>query len=304
MRRTWHLGPVSLVLLLVTAACGGSESGSAAAAGDDGDQPTLVIGGIPDQEVAVLEERFGGLAEILSERLDVPVEYTPSTDYSALVTAFRNGDVQLGWFGGLTGVQARLATDGADAIAQRPIDTEFESVFVVNRDVAAETLTDLEGLTFTFGSESSTSGHLMPRFFLREAGVDAAADFDGPPSFSGSHDRTWKLVESGAFEAGALNAAVWDRAVEEDQVDTDAVRVIRRTDPYYDYHWVAHPRLDDLYGEGFTERLRETLLELSTDDPEAAEVLELFQADEFIATSNENYEPIEQVARDLGLIGG
>ena len=283
------------VLSTGASACGGG------AAGAEG-PPPLVIGGIPDQDVALLEERFGGLAEYLSDELGLPVRYQPATDYAAVVTAFGNGDVKLGWFGGLTGVQARLETPGARAVAQRPIDTEFRSVFIAGADVRATTLQDLAGTRFTFGSESSTSGHLMPRFFLQEAGIDPEADFAGRPSYSGSHDKTWKLVEAGSFQAGALNASVWDRAVEEGQVDPAKVREVLRSPTYVDYHWVAHPEIDETYGEGTTERIVDVLLEMDDAGPEAQRVLELFEDDEFIASDNGRYGAIEKVARDLGLL--
>lgn len=285
------------VFCVLATACGDGASGSE-------DPPTLQIGGIPDQDRAVLEERFGGIADYLSAELGIRVEFRPSTDYAAVVTAFGNDDLLLGWFGGLTGVQARLATDGAAAIVQRPRDTDFHSVFVAGADVEAESLGDLTGRSFTFGSESSTSGHLMPRFFLDEAGVDPESDFDGQPSYSGSHDRTWKLVEAGSFEAGALNEAVWDRALDEGEVDTDAVRVVERTPSYFDYHWVANPALDDVYGEGTVEAVTEALLDMDEADGDAAETLELFETDEFIRTDNGNYGAIEKTARDLGLIEG
>jgi phosphonate transport system substrate-binding protein len=268
------------------------------------DEEELVIGGIPDQDVAVLEKRFGGLADYLSAELGIPVRYQPSIDYSAVVTAFANGDVQLGWFGGLTGVQARLETPGAQAVAQRPIDTEFRSVFIVRAGDPAQRIQDLAGHTFTFGSQSSTSGHLMPRHFLTQAGIDPSADFDGRPGYSGSHDKTWKLVEAGSFEAGVLNASVWDEAVGQGQVNTGQVRELARTPPYYDYHWMAHPDIDKTYGPGTTDRLLQALLRMDQTGPEAQRVLELFNDDEFIPTKNANYDTIEQVARSLGLVGG
>lgn len=284
--------------VLLLSACGGAGAGA-----DGDDPPVLRIGGIPDQELSVMEERFGGLADYLSQELDIPVEYRPSTDYAAVVTAFRNDDVLLGWFGGLTGVQARLGRDGAEAIAQRPRDEEFHSVFIAGRDVEASSLEDLRGTTFTFGSESSTSGHLMPRHFLREAGVDPETDFAERPSFSGSHDRTAKLVEAGSFEAGALNETVWDRLVSDGEVDTDAVRVVERTPAYVDYHWVANPALDEVYGEGTVEAVEEALLAMDEEGGEQAQqVLELFETDEFIPTENDNYATIESIARDLELI--
>lgn len=273
------------------------------AVGDDDDAAArpLVIGGIPDQEVAFLEERFTAMADYLAEQVGIPVVYQPSVDYAAIVTAFANGDVQLGWFGGLTGVQARLETPGAHAIAQRPIDTEFVSVFVVGSDVEASSLADLAGTSFTFGSEISTSGHLMPRFFLTEAGIDPEEDF-ASVSYAGSHDQTWKLVEAGSFDAGALNVSVWERALEQGEVDTERIRELERTPEYFDYHWIAHPVIDERYGEGTSERITEVLLGMA-DDPEAAPILEMFEDEAFIATSDDNYTAIEQVARDLGLIG-
>ena len=286
-----------LVALLLTACGSGSDAGSRP-------PPTLVIGGIPDQDVALLQERFGGLADYLSQKLGFPVRYQPSTDYAALVTAFSHGDVQLGWFGGLTGVQARLETPGAHAVAQRPIDTAFRSVFVAGRGVRATGLTDLAGTRFTFGSESSTSGHLMPRYFLDKAGVDPDTDFDCRPGYSGSHDKTWKLVEAGSFQSGALSATAWDKAVKDHQVDTTKVREVFRTPPYVDYHWVAHPDLDTVYGAGTKDRVVQVLLGMDEDGPQARHILDLFDDSAFIATDDSRYGAIEQVARDLGLIGG
>jgi phosphonate transport system substrate-binding protein len=289
------------LLATVVLAAGVSACGAGGASRAEG-PPPLVIAGIPDQDVALLEERFGGLADYLSDELGFPVRYQPATDYAAVVTAFANGDVKLGWFGGLTGVQARLETPGARAVAQRPIDTEFRSVFIAGAGVPATTLQDLAGTQFTFGSESSTSGHLMPRSFLQQAGVDPETDFDGRVGYSGSHDTTWKLVEAGSFQAGALNASVWDRAVEEGQVDRTKVREVVRSPAYVDYHWVAHPDLDQTYGDGTTQRIVDVLLDMDEDGPEAARILELFEDDAFIATDDSQYGAIEQVARDLGLI--
>ena len=274
---------------------------AAACGSDDSKGETLYIGGIPDQDTSLLVRRFDSLAEYLTARLGAEVEYVQSVDYAAVVTGFKNGHIHLAWYGGLTGVQARNAVPGARAIAQRPMDERFLSVFIVGPGVDAESLADLEGLTFTFGSESSTSGHLMPRHFLLQAGVDPDADFRGLPNFSGSHDKTWKLVESGAYQAGALNEAVWSKAADSGRVDLGKVRVLQTTDPYYDYNWTVRPDLDETFGSGFTERLRDALLTMA-EDADGRALLEAFQADSFIATANENYAAIEDVARRLGMI--
>ena len=266
------------------------------------EQEPLLIAGIPDQDVSLLEARFNNLAEYLSEETGLEVRYVPQVDYSAVVTAFKQGDIHMAWYGGLTGVQARLAVPDAVAIAQRPRDAEFHSVFVAAPDSGITELADLRGRTLAFGSESSTSGHLMPRSFLVDAGIDVEQDLDAI-SFSGSHDRTWKLVEAGSFDAGALNEAVWASRVEKGEVDLDKVDVFFRTPPYVDYHWVVNSAVDDTYGEGTVGKLTDALLSIDTSKGgKAQEIAEAFQTDRFIATNNENYQAIEDVARDLGVI--
>lgn len=264
----------------------------------------LRVGGIPDQDASRLVRRYDGFADYLSQRLGVKVEYIPSADYAAVVTAFSQGNLDLAFFGGLTGVQARLLDQGAQAVAQRENDAQFHSKFIVRNDLPAESLTDLAGiasdLTITFGSESSTSGHLMPRFFLKRTGLDPDSIFKSPPNYSGSHDLTWRLVESGAFDIGALNEDVWERAVRDGAVDTDKVRVLQTTPPYFDYNWTATSRTDEKFGDGFTARIQAALLELNLE--EHKEILDLFSTERFIATENANYLAIEQVARDLGII--
>ncbi|MEX2467437.1 MAG: putative selenate ABC transporter substrate-binding protein [Gemmatimonadota bacterium] len=287
-----------LVTLHLTAACG--------ADGDEVRAP-LAVGAIPDQDPEVLQRTYGRLVEYLEAELDVDVVYRPVTDYSAAVSAFRVGDLDLVWFGGLTGVQARLQVPGAEALVQRAQDQEFRSVFIARRDRGLAPFEDLEGLealrgrTFTFGSESSTSGRLMPQHFLAEAGV-IPDDFRGEPGFSGSHDATIQLVEAGSYEAGALNEQVWDARVRSGAVDTTRVVALWRTPPYHDYHWVVRPALNERYGSGFTERIREAFLMLDDSDPMGREVLELFGAERFVPTRDENYAQIEAVGRELGRI--
>lgn len=281
---------------------------AAGCSGGEADEATVFkVGAIPDQDPERLQRLYGQVSDYLERRLDVTVEYEPVTDYAAAVSAFRVGDLDLVWFGGLTGVQARLQVPGAHAIAQREIDAEFHSVFLAHTATDLEPIDGVEGLTrlrghtFTFGSQISTSGRLMPQHFLRQAGV-GTDDFEGQPGFSGSHDRTIKLVESGTFDAGAANEQVWRSRVDSGRVDTSRVRVIWRTPPYHDYHWVIRPDVDERFGDGFTDRVQEALLELSVDDPAQREILDLFGARRFIATADSNYDRIEAVGRAIGKI--
>lgn len=281
-----------LALALVLLACGGE------------DQLVLKVGGIPDQDSSRLARRYGEFADYLSGELNVKVQYVASVDYAAVVTAFGHGELQLAFFGGLTGVQARLRNPGAGVIAQRQQDAQFHSKFIVRASLPVSSLEDLKeraaGLTFTFGSESSTSGHLMPRHFLSQAGVDADRDFQAMANYSGSHDLTWKLVENGSFDVGVLNEDVWDRAVRDGRVDTGKVRVFHTTPPFFDYNWTVSGNLDRVYGDGFTGRLRDALLELNPQ--EHGQILALFSTERFIESDSDSYRDIEEVARRQGII--
>jgi phosphonate transport system substrate-binding protein len=231
------------------------------------------------------------------------VQYRPVTDYTASVTAFRVGDLDLVWYGGLTGTQARLQVSGARAVAQRDIDARFRSVFVANKNSGIRNLAGVRGRTFTFGSESSTSGRLMPQFFLLRNGIRVPRDFRGQPGFSGTHDKTLALVAAGSYDAGALNEQVWKKRVEENHPDTKNVRVIYTTPPYHDYHWLLHPDAVRRFGgEPFVRRVQNAFLKLNSNNAQHADILDLFGAKRFIRTDPKNYANIERIGREAGLI--
>jgi len=291
---------VLAALAVVGAGCG-RDAGTAPA------ERTLTIGAIPDQDPQELQRLYGVVADQLQRELGVKVEYRPVTDYTAAVTAFRVGDLDLVWFGGLTGVQAQRQVSGARSLAQRDIDTNFHSVFIANRRSGLAPVEDQSGLralagrTFTFGSQTSTSGRLMPQFFLAQAGV-RPEQFKGAPGFSGAHDRTIELVEAGAYEAGALNEQVWRDALEEGEVDRDRVREIWRSPAYNDYQWIARPDLDERLGGGFTDRARAALLGIDGNSAQEKQILELFGAEGFVPVRPGDHREIVQAGQTTGLL--
>lgn len=293
MRGTRRL--LAAMLLMAVAVVGCSPSGA------EGGTGNLVIGGIPDQDLERLEERFGGIAEYLERELGVPVVYLPSVDYAAIVTAFANGDIHLGWFGALTGVQAQVEAPGSNVLAQRPLDAAFVSTFIVGSQIDGDDLSALVGRTFTFGSESSTSSHVMPRYFLQEAGIVPEEDF-AQVTYSGAHDVVLQLVEAGSFDAGVLSTEVWQRALREGDVDLDRVRELWTTPPYANYHWLSHPGVDERFGDGMTARIKSALL-AAGEDEQAAEFVQMFEDDRFIEASADSFAALERIARELGLIG-
>lgn len=307
-RRTCAALCLVLLVGLAATACSDSKPTGGDAAPTDSGGRTLKISAIPDQDPSKLVAINSAMADYLSKALAIKVEYVPLTDYAASVSLFKTGDVDMVFFGGLTGVQARLQTPGATLLAQRDIDAVFQSVFIANVDAGVQPLAETaqleayDGKRFTFGSETSTSGRLMPEYFLDQAGVASATDFSGPPGYSGSHDKTIELVAAGSYEGGALNAQVWKTRNEKGTVDRSKVVEVFTTPTYHDYHWIAGPRTNERFGSGFTDRLKGALLGLDYNNPDQAKVLDLYGAKRVIETKPENYVQIEQIGRKLGLI--
>jgi len=296
-RRSFLLGTTGLLAL---SACSGDSDSTSAT-------PRLGISAIPDQDPELLNRLYPAVADRIADATDLTVDYKPVTDYTAVVRAFEIGDIHLAWMGGLTGVQARARVPGATAIAQRDIDADFHSLFIATKASGLEPFDDATGLktlaghTLTFGSETSTSGRLMPQYFMQEGGFDQA-DLRGSPGFSGSHDATIEAVASGSFEVGAVNEQVWEAATEAGEVDLGNVVVLWRSPGYADYHWLARPDLDEVYGEGTTTKITDFLFGLDPADTADATILELFGAKSFIPTENSNYDQIEAVAKEQGLL--
>jgi phosphonate transport system substrate-binding protein len=261
----------------------------------------FVFTAIPDQDESQLKARFGKVADYLSKSLGVPVRYVPVKSYAAAVTAFRNNQVQLAWFGGLSGVRARALVPGSKAIAQGKEDLEFVTYFIAHASTGLKESKDfptaIKGKTFTFGSKGSTSGRLMPEFHIRESFKEAPEKVFSRVGFSGDHSRTIALVQSGSYEVGATNYAVWDRDVQAGKIDTSKVSVIWRTPTYPDYQWSIRGDVDGKFGAGFTEKVKNSLL--SMNDPE---LLKSFPRSSFIPASNSDYTPIENTAKSIGLI--
>lgn len=282
---SWRLLCTGLLSLVLSA-------GAAAQA-----QQVLRVTAIPDESPTELARKAAPLMKYLEQRLGMKVEFTPVTDYAASVEALANRQVDLAWFGGFTFIQAQQRSGGkAVPLVQREEDTRFKSVFITTDD-AVKSLADLKGRTVSFGSQSSTSGHLMPRSYLLAAGVDPDRDFKRV-AYSGAHDATVAAVASGKVDAGALNISVWEKLVADKKVDPAKVRVFYTTPTYYDYNWTVHADMPAAQ----REKLAKAFTDLSSATPEAREILELQRATRFVPTTAENYKGIEAAARSAGLL--
>ncbi|MCL1145720.1 putative selenate ABC transporter substrate-binding protein [Shewanella marinintestina] len=261
---------------------------------------TFTFTAIPDEDERQLRTRFDKVAVYLQQQLGVDVKYVPVKSYSAAVTAFRNNQVQLAWFGGLSGVQARRLVSDSRAIAQGYEDQFFKSYFIAHASaeiVASDSFPNLNGYTFTFGSKNSTSGRLMPQFFIeRNLGKNSKNVFKRI-GYSGDHSRTIAQVQAGVYQVGAVNYKVWESAVANGKVDLNKVNVIWESPAYPDYQWTIRGDVDTRFGADFAEKVESALIGMT--DPS---LLKSFPRQSFVPADNQDYEPIEDVAKAIGLI--
>lgn len=261
-------------------------------------QQVLRVTTIPEEAATEQIRKFTPLASYLEKALGMKVEFTPVSDYPAAVETLVNKKVDLVWFGGFTHVQANLRSGGKIVpLAQREEDTKFQSVFIAKTDSGIKALADMKGKQISFGSQSSTSGHLMPRSFLLQADITPEKDFRRV-AYSGAHDATIASVVSGKVDAAALDITVWRKFVTENKVDTKAVDVFYTTPPYFNYNWSVHVDMP----ADMQQKIKAALLALSPTNPEHAEILRLNRATRYIATTPENYKGLEAAARSAGLL--
>ena len=256
----------------------------------------LKVSAIPDEAPTELLRKFKPLGAYLEQQLEMKVEFVPVADYAAVVEALAADRVDMAWLGGFTFVQTRLKTGNAVPLVQRAEDEQFTSK-IISADPAVKSLQDLKGKTFAFGSVSSTSGSLMPRYFMLQDGIKPEAFFSRV-GYSGAHDATAAWVQAGKVDGGVLNASVWDKLVAAGKVDVDKVKVIATTPPYYDYNWTVRGNLD----AALQGKIKAAFLALDPANPEHKAILELQAASRFIETKVENYAGIEEAARAAGLL--
>jgi phosphonate transport system substrate-binding protein len=263
--------------------------------------PTLYFSAIPDEDETKLTARFTKVAAYLAKEVGILVQYLPLKSYPASVSAFKNDQIQLAWFGGLTGVQAQRAVPGSQAIAQGSEDKAFVSYIIANAATGLETAADLPpgiaGKSFTFGAKTSTSGRLMPEFYLRKLLGKSPDEIFSKVGYSGDHTKTVELVQSGAFDLGAVNYSSFDDMVKNGKADPAKVKVIWKTPPFPDYNWTIRGDVDAKFGAGTLEKVRAAILGMK--DPA---LLEAFPRKGFIPAQNSDYAPIEATAKQLGLL--
>lgn len=283
----------ALPLRCLSAVLAGTLGASASAA----DRPVLRVSAIPDEAPTELQRKFKPLGDYLGRALGMEVKFVPVTDYAATVEGLAGGHLDLVWYGGFTFVQARRRTGTALPLVQREEDAHFHSKFITRAGSGVRSLQDLKGKTLAFGSESSTSGHLMPRYYLLQAGVDPDKDL-ARYAFSGAHDATAKWVEQGKVDAGALNESVWSKLVEERKIDPAKVVVFYTTPDFHDYNWTVRGDLDP----ALVQKLKAAFLALDPARPGDKAILDLQRTRRFIEARPEDYRSIEEAAKSAGLI--
>jgi phosphonate transport system substrate-binding protein len=235
------------------------------------------------------------LVKYLQKETGAQVELVVPTNYAAVVEAIANDRVDIAYLGGFTFVQASQRS-GVQPLVQRERDQAFHSVFITKAKSSINSLADLKGHTFAFGDVNSTSGHLMPAYYMRTAGVDPGKL---PKTiFTGGHDATALAVTNGKVDAGAMDELVLASMTKGAKINPDQVKVFYTTPPFFDYVWAARKGLDPKLSGAFVA----AFLKLDASNPESKVLLDLLNATKYVRASDSSYEKLRQASREEGLL--
>jgi len=267
--------------------------------GDETYRPdTLRIGVLPDDSEEALHQRHSALANYLSEELAIPVELVIPDSYNQLVSQFGQGYYDLAYFGGLTFVQAESRYE-AEALVMRDIDARFSSTFFTRPEHSGSSLQDFKGQSLVFGSRLSTSGHLMPRHFIKQRLQNSPENHFGELIFSGSHDNTINKVSSGFGELGVANTEIINTMLRDGRLAEGDIKIIWQTPPYTDYVWATSAKL----AEPIKNRLRDAFLTLDGDNQQQHLVLNKSGANAFLPANKRDFHQLGSIARELKMLG-
>jgi phosphonate transport system substrate-binding protein len=257
--------------------------------------PALRLSMIPSTDPGKIVRESQPFVDYLEKAAGAKVELTVPTNYAAVVEAIANDQVDIAYLGGFTYVQASQRS-GVLPLVQRDRDREFHSLFISQPGSGIASIADLKGHTFAFGDVNSTSGHLMPEYFMREAKVPP--DALSKVIYTGGHDATALAVANKKVDAGAMDEAVYERMVKENKLDTNQAKVFYKTPPFFDYIWVARKGLDPQTAEAFSS----AMLKLNAGDVDQKKVLDILSAAKYVKANDADYDKLRQAARDAGLV--
>jgi phosphonate transport system substrate-binding protein len=283
MKTLW----LTLLLALLGVGCKGGRTTTS--------QPVLRLAMIPSTDPGKIVRESQPLVSYLERETGSRVELVVPTNYAAVVEAIANDRVDIAYLGGFTFVQASQRA-GVQPLVQRERDQNFHSVFITQFGSGINTLADLKGHSFAFGDVNSTSGHLMPAYYMRAAGIDPGAL--SKTLYTGGHDATALAVANKKVDAGAMDELVLDSMLKSGKVASSQVKVFYTTPAFFDYVWAARKGLDQKLNKSFAV----AFLKLDASNAENKVLLDLLNATKYVRAQEASYDKLRQAAHAEGLL--
>ncbi|MET3902213.1 phosphate/phosphite/phosphonate ABC transporter substrate-binding protein [Paenarthrobacter sp. 4246] len=289
---------LALATVLALTACGGSAQSSPEATSATCPNGEIKFGIEPYEDPAKLKPAYDVLAAALSKKLECPVSVQVVEDYAAEVLAMRNGKLDLGQFGPLGYVFAD-AKAGAEPLvsfgtAEKELSTYTAGIWVT-KDSPIQAIGDLKGKSLALGSVGSTSGDVLPRFGLREAGI---ADADIKMDYTGGHPEALLALTNGKVDAAEINSQTLATAIAAGTFKKDDFRQV----------WTSNPIPNDpitVRGDAapeFKAAVKDAFLSLEPADvAKVGEFLDVTPPGPLLEVTKDNYTPLFELAETMGL---
>ena len=272
--------------------CSGEDVDRAAVSG------RITVAVLPDQSKDALLARHGSLLDYLADTTSLDFELLIPLDYADLVDQFDAGHIDLAWFGGLTFIRAHEKSQ-AVPLAFRDVDSRFTSCYLVRGSDTRSTIQEFAGEEFSFGPPLSTSGHLMPRYFLERDGL-YPEQFFAATRHSSAHDQTARWVRDGTVGLGVASCIIVQSMLEHGSLSSDDIRIIETTPPYSNYVWAVKQTM----AENTKTKLLDAFLALDASDPDNRAILRAQRANAYLPASPDNFVLVRRAAKLSGVFSG
>ena len=250
----------------------------------------ITIGVLPGQSPEQLAEQYGPLVSYLEERTSLEFELVIPEDYQSVLDDFITHRIDIANLGGFTFTEAERRHN-AEPLVMRDVDLNFASCYLIQSADERRSILEFEAETFSFGPQLSTSGHVMPRYFLESNGIDPDTFF-ASVRYSSGHDETAKWVRDGAVAVGVANCMVMESMILDGRLRRDELRILETTPAYSNYVWAVSEHLS----AAVKTRVRDAFLDLDATDPEHREVLQRLGANAYLPASRNDFDSVRRAA--------
>jgi phosphonate transport system substrate-binding protein len=291
---------IAIVLLCLGILAGCSRSATTPAQQKPGikEDNFILIGLVPEQNIFSQMERYQPIADYLSGKIGVRVKLIILPSYGDIVQDFATGGMDGAFFGSLTYALLHAKLDVEVMARQLDLNgaSTYRGVIFSRADSGIKRAKDMRGKRFAFVDKASAAGYLLPLAYFKSHGITNYRGFFAETYFTGTQEDAIEDVLARRADIGAAKNSVLRRLAAKDPDVVNKLRFIAYSPEFPESSFAVRKDLN----ADMKNKLRDALLNMDK-DPEGRNILARFGAQKFTAATDEDYRPLYQYLRELGI---